>query len=198
MAHVPKRHDGAALAISLFLLIAVLVVGVSAARSAFDGEKAARMERDQQLAAHAAEAALVDAERDIEGGTDAQRAAMFEPGSALGFVDGCGTGTPLSNLGLCLRQESGSPAWQRIDLAHDGATVPLGRFTGASMQVGQGSLPAALPRYIIELIPFVRAGEDASSPAANFYRITAIGFGAQNGTRVVLQSYYRKVKGGAP
>ncbi|MES2127406.1 MAG: pilus assembly protein [Pseudomonadota bacterium] len=193
-----QHSDGAALAISLFLLIAVLVIGVSAARSAFDGEKAARMERDQQLALHAAEAALADAEREIEGGADAQRAALFAPGSAVGFVDGCGSGRPLPNLGLCLRRETGSPTWQGIDLAHDEATVPLGRYTGAAMQVGQGSLPAALPRYIIELAPFVSAGENASAPVSNFYRITAIGFGAHPGTRVVLQSYYRKVTGGTP
>ena len=61
------------------------------------------------------------------------------------------------------------------------------------LPTGGGSLPARAPRYIIELMPLVRAGEDASRRAGNLYRITAIGFGARANTQVVLQSFYRKV-----
>ncbi len=60
------------------------------------------------------------------------------------------------------------------------------------MPVGRGTLPARLPRYIIELMPYARAGEDAARRAGNFYRITAIGFGASDASRVVLQAYYLK------
>ena len=190
---------------ALCILIAVLLVGVSAARMALQAEKSARSERDRHLAFQAAEAALVDAEMDIEGGLDArsQRAAMFAPDSALGFALGCGHGVASANLGLCLRAGgSEAPVWQVIDFADDGAasahSVPYGNFTGAILKTGQGSLPAKLPRYIIELMPFNYMGEDAGLQLSYFYRVTAIGFGARASTLVVLQTLYRKLPGSAP
>jgi Tfp pilus assembly protein PilX len=42
------------------------------------------------------------------------------------------------------------------------------------------------------------AGEDAAAPSCNFYRITAIGFGARPQTQVVLQTYYRKLNATEP
>jgi Tfp pilus assembly protein PilX len=197
-----KRGDctGAALIMALFVLVAVLMIGVAAAHTALIAEKSARLERDRHIAFQAAEAALIDAERDIEGGADpaSARAALFASGSALGFAQGCGRGPDSVNLGLCsfdpaLRQ----PAWQLAELdAPDGAgsaITPYGKFTGAMLPTGAGSLPARAPRYIIELMPLVRAGEDAGQRAGNLYRITAIGFGTRASTQVVLQSFYRKI-----
>lgn len=192
-----RRQNGAALLTTLFLLVAVLIVGVSAAQTALNAEKSARNERDRYIALQAAEAALADAERDIEGGSDraSARAAMFADGSAIGFADGCGHGADSVNLGLCTRAPPPlAPAWQAADLSGDsGCAVPYGKFTGAAMPTGSGSLPARTPRYIIELMPLARAGEDAGQRAGNFYRITSIGFGTRDTTRVVLQSFYRKV-----
>ena len=45
----------------------------------------------------------------------------------------------------------------------------------------------------IEVVNYKAAGEDASAQATFFYRVTAMGFGARDTTRVVLQSFYRKV-----
>jgi type IV pilus assembly protein PilX len=55
---------------------------------------------------------------------------------------------------------------------------------------------------MIELLPFHPPGEEAGAPAGApvgmpsgagyLYRVTAIGFGAQEDTQVVLQTYYRK------
>ena len=199
-ARAIMRHEGgAALLIALVLLLAVLIVGVSAARTALDTEKSARNMRDRLIAFQAAEAALADAERDIEGsGGDPARAALFAAGSAIGFEDGCARGANNANLGLCLRTPPGLvPAWLAADLASgDSAAVPYGKFTGAAMPVGSGPLPALAPRYIIELMPLARAGEDAGDRAANVYRITSIGFGTRTSTRVVLQAFYRKVAAG--
>ena len=123
------------------------------------------------------------------------RAALFAGGSALGFAEGCGRDNP--NLGLCMYVPV-APAWQAVDLAApDGAAItPYGKFTGAALPVGAGALPARAPRYIIELMPLARAGEDAGQGAANVYRITAIGFGVRPATQVVLQTFYRKVTAG--
>ena len=140
----------------------------------------------------------MDAENDIEGSAAMPaRSAMFAPDSALGFASGCGVGAASANLGLCLAAgEDETPVWQEVDLADaQPATmksVPYGQFTGASMQTGQGFLPFQRPRYIIEILPYTGAGEDAGQPPSYFYRVTAIGFGARDSSQVVLQTYYRK------
>jgi type IV pilus assembly protein PilX len=185
------REAGLALVSVLFLMIAVLIAGLSAARAALDAEKSARGERDRQVAFAAAEAALADAERDIDGAAGAlsERAAMFAPHGESAFVEGCGK-AGAANAGLCLFLPQ-RPAWQRADLAGDDG-VAFGSFTGAAMPAGTGMFPARLPRYLIEWLPDIHPGEDASHRSGPCYRVTAIGFGAAAHVQVVLQSYYRK------
>ena len=193
------RQRGAALLATVVILLAMMIAGASAMRSALVGEWAARAERDRDVALQAAEAALRDAERDIDGdaGVDAARAALFAPGAAASFVDGCGSGRANPALGLCARTlPPAPPAWQQAALDEPEPAelrfVEYGRFTAAAMPVGQATLPARLPRYIIEQLPYVAAGESAGQQAALFYRITAIGFGASAANHVVLQIYYLK------
>jgi Tfp pilus assembly protein PilX len=185
----PARQDAAALVSALCVMLAVLIVGVSAARMALDAEKSASVERDRHIALQAAEAALADAEADIAGGANpaSARAALLASGSAADFVIGCGGSG--EKIGLC-RAASGkaAPVWQAIDLAGARA-VPYGRFTGASLPTGAGTLPARMPSYIIERLVL-------PSEAGIFYRITAMGFGARASTRAVLQSCYRKAPPG--
>lgn len=205
----PGRQHGATLVYVLCLLLVILLLGVSAAQMALQGEKAARGERDRHIAFQAAEEALTDAQNDIEGLPGAPgRSSLFAPDSAAGFVDACGDAGS-GQLGLCLAAAKGQPPlWLTMALdAPDGASgnrsVPHGHFTGAVMQTGQGYLPFRRPRYLIELLPFHAPGEEAGAPAGKLlhpsylYRITAIGFGAQESTQVVLQSYYRKPAAGA-
>ena len=182
-----RRQDGIALVVTLVMLVAVLMLAASAAGLALMGEKAARAGRDRQVALQAAEDALMDAERDIEE-AGADRAALLAGPAALG--PGCGTG---AGLGLCGPAGDGAPpAWQAVDLAAEGASVPLGHFTGAAMQTGEGALPMRRPRYIIERQPYRRAGEEAGGMPRYYYRVTAIGFGNREGTQVVLQSAWRR------
>jgi type IV pilus assembly protein PilX len=190
MAPSTRRERGAALATVLVLMVAVLMNSVSAARAALDGALSARVERDRQVALQAAQAALADAEHDIEGAANpaSPRASLFASGGAAGFVEGCGHDA--ANLGLCLH--SAPPAWQRIDLADPNVTVAYGGITGAAMPAGSGPLAARLPRYIIEFMPMGGAGPSTGA----FYRITAIGFGRRASTRVVLQSWYRRPPAG--
>jgi Tfp pilus assembly protein PilX len=195
-----KHSRGAALLTALFLLLAVLIVGVSGARVAVNAEHAARHERDRHIAFVAAEAALADAELDIAGGSDAAsvRASFFADGSALAFAAGCGAAPGGPTRGLCARAAPDAlPVWQQADLAgEDGVAVPYGAYTGAAMPTGSGALSARSPRYIIELLPLA-AAPPAPDPG-HFYRITAIGFGALAATRVVLQTVYRKPPPVAP
>ncbi|QYF93888.1 pilus assembly protein [Massilia sp. PAMC28688] len=195
---VRRHQQGVALLVILCVVLVLLILGATGTRAALYAEKAARGERDHGIALHAAEAALTDAERDIEGGSNpaSLRAAMFDPGVADVFPEGCGAGAGNPALGLCKRVLSPRiPAWLLVPLADPSAeiaAVDYGTFTGSHMPVGRASLPVRLPRYIIEPLPFARAGSSASVAPASLFRITAIGFGVRHGTHVVLQSFYLK------
>lgn len=192
-------QSGISLVVSLLMLAAVLILGTSAANIALQAEKASRNDRDHQVALQAAEAALADAELDIEESPDTgrSRSSIFAKSKMEGFAPGCGAGMANPFLGLCLGAEDGVvPVWQAIDFADDSSharTVPYGHFTGMAFQTGHGVLPAKLPRYIIELLPYTREGQGAgANDMSYFYRITAVGFGMRPSTLVVLQTYYRK------
>lgn len=199
------RQSGAALIVSLLMLIAVSLLGMSVAQLALEGGKAARNERDRQLAFHAAEAALLDAELDIQESPDNERSrsSLFAPDCIQEFLKKkrCGTATEDQFLGLYMPvPKDGSPAWQSIVNASDATgmakmvkTVPYGHFTGRFYPVGEGPLPGKVPHYLIELLPDRTPGQDATEEGWRIlYRITAIGFGMRETTRVVLQTIYRK------
>jgi type IV pilus assembly protein PilX len=178
---------GLALVCALTLMVAAMVIGVAITRGAFVLLASARNERDRDVAQAAAEAALRDAEHDIAdaAGVTPGRAAHFGPAGGHAFVEGCGRAE--DDRGLCRARSP--PAWQTLDLAdaENPALVPYGRFTGASLPVGRGALPARLPAYVIERI----MPAEATAQMGSFYRVTAIGFGTRTSTRIVLQSLVR-------
>lgn len=183
---MPVRERGAALVTMLFLMLALVMMSLSAMRAALAGAKSARYERDRQVAHAAAEAALLDAERDIDGaaGAASPRTAIFTALDADAFAERC-TGQG-EKAGLCkVAPGAGAPAWQAADLAGE-AAVEYGRFSGRALPTGAGTLPAAAPRYVVEFLP----------GAQPLFRITALGVGADPATVVVLQSYYRRAAGG--
>lgn len=184
-----SHQRGVSLVMSLFFLLVVTMLALGSARVASDAVRGARAQRDRQTAFAAAEAGLADAERDITGGADpgSLRAAMFHHDGAIGFEPGCGRGP--ANLGLCAFSPGNIPAWQKVDA---GASIPYGTFTGAVLSTG-GPLPLVPPRYVIERLPLVHAGEDAGAGVIRqaLFRITAFGYGARAGTLVVLQSVFR-------
>jgi type IV pilus assembly protein PilX len=196
---IPNQQRGATLIVSLVMLSVVLLLATSLASNALMGERAARNERDRQVAMHAAEAALLDAETDIENSTAiTSRSALFSPNSAQGFSEGCGRGDENKYQGLCLNSASEKKAaWLTVDLADassHSASVPYGRFTGKTLphsSSGAAQFPSQLPRYIIELMLDSAAGR-ATRPS-RLYRITAIGFGSDSSNQVVMQSFYRKL-----
>lgn len=165
-----KRCRGAALLMCMLMTVVAALLGMSGARIALQDERAARNDRDRALFAMAAPR----------------------------FPVGCGKAGVLR--GLCDGQAAGA-AWQRIDFADgtaaNGRTAAYGQFTGQAMQAGDGPLQQRLPRYLIESFADRRAGAAADLAASDrLYRISAMGFGTQDGTRVLLQAWYRR--GGAP
>ncbi|MFD2273247.1 hypothetical protein ACFS07_25105 [Undibacterium arcticum] len=86
----------------------------------------------------------------------------------------------------------------KVDFTDTGSsstrTVPYGKFTGQTMQVGNGQLSSKLPRYLIEVVNYKAAGEDASAQATFFYRVTAMGSRrARYDPRRFAEFFYRKV-----
>ena len=192
-------QKGASLIVSLLMLIAVMLLGLSATQIALQSEKASRNDRDRQIAFQAAEAALLDAEMDIDDSPDParSRSVIFARDNTYAFIAGCGQGEGNPFLGLCAQAAEGAPPpWLTVDLLNhtpSTASVPFGKFTGQTFQVGKGSLPAKLPRYIIELMAYNAPGESAEQASrSHFYRVTSVGFGMRDTTLVVLQSSYKK------
>ncbi len=193
--YLTQQQRGFSLITTLIMVIVVTILGISASQIVLMSEKATRFDRDSQIAFQAAEAALLDAEFDIRGpNTSAnQRLSRFSASAAVGFVDGCGTGT---TRGLCVPAPEGQkPVWYSVDFTDSSAstkTAGFGDFTGRTFATGStGIRPEMPPRYIIEVIPDTAGGSNASSPK-NLFRVTAIGFGPRKETQAVLQMIFRK------
>ena len=188
-----RRCRGTALLMCMLAIAVAALLGMSGARIALQDERAGRNDRDRKLAFQAAEAALLDAQLDIELPSDTLRGALFGMGAPR-FPAQCGSDGVM--LGLCDGLAAGG-AWQRADFTDGMATgvrtAVYGQFTGQAMQAGAGPLQQRLPRYLIEAYADRRAGAAADlSASARIYRISAMGFGAQDGTRVMLQAWYRR------
>ena len=100
VSHFSARQRGFSLVTTLILLVVVSGLGIAASQMVLMSERTSRFDRDAQIAFQAAEAALVDAELDIQGpNTSAvQRMNLFEAKNKVNFTVGCGSGTL---RGLC-------------------------------------------------------------------------------------------------
>ncbi len=192
-----KRQHGASLITSLILLVAIMLLGVTTASITVQGEKAARNERDFSMAFFAAEAALRDAQQDIDS-EEGRDTVVFLPPDPDAFLHGCGSRLQGKFHGLCLPAATDHPPlWLTTDLLNTGTanarTVAYGTYTGRSFPVGEGPLPAMSPRYLIELLSALPEAPPSGSEAVHaVYRITAVGFGMRASTHVVLQAVYRR------
>ena len=202
----PSSHSlqrGFSLIVVLLMLLIAMVLGIGAAQLTLVGERSARNDRDTEVAFQAAEAALVDAERDVLGPDPdaAQRLCLFNGDDISAFVPGCG-GAGIRQ-GLCAPAEAGDkPAWMTADFAAASTTsVAYGTFTGQSFASGAeatkgraGTLPARAPRYIVEAVRNLGGWQPnqlqsaSARSASHLFRVTAIGFGMQEDTQVVLQT----------
>ena len=174
---------------SLVTILVMMVVLVSLALAGMNSslvqERMAGNARDRNIALQAAEAALRDAEADIE--------ANLTTTSA--FVAAC-TG------GLCLPPSMTSvsptsqPLWQTIDWsATANQSRAYGSVTAATALPGVSSQP----RYLIEQLPPLAPASGTSANLASAvddapmaFRITARGVGLRASTAVVLQATYIK------
>jgi len=186
---VPAR--GFSLIVILLTMLVLSFLALGAMNSAVVQERMAGNARERNVALQAAEAALRDAEADIEA----------NPDSANGFTEDC-------NGGLCIPPSDtasgpkSAPIWQTIDW--DTQARAYGSRTGAAAVPGPGNEALATqPRYFIERLPTLppRSGDtacvgggcgNAPTDKARAYRITARASGVRASTVVMLQSVYVK------
>jgi type IV pilus assembly protein PilX len=185
-----RRQSGMSLFPALMFLLVLAVLGVSALNSSVMQEKMVSNTKDTNLAFQAAEAALRDAEADVERNKD-----LWSPTS---FTSTC-------TNGLCTPPSTWpSPVSLDISKAIDWTNGGLTRTYGSQSSAPHLPDVATQPIYVIERIPpppglpatpgvSIGMGCGASCPpaAGGFaYRLTALATGVRPETRVVLQSTY--------
>ena len=195
---------GASLIIVLIVLTIVSLLGVAGIQVSMMSERGARNDRDMQLAWQSAESALIDAELELfvvptVGSASTRQDILFdslgkEKPKSLSYVDGCGTGT---QVGLCNPIATGKPVWLTVPFTLTGSaaqSASYGQFTGRTFAAGTlGIQPAAVPRYIVELInvPGLGNRDQGNLESIPLYRVTAMGFGPRTDVQAVVQMIYR-------
>jgi len=191
--HRARRRParGATLILMLAVVAALAVLALGAMGSDILQQRMLAHARDREVALQAAEAALRDAEADIEANIDA--ASVFDDACTDGLC------TTLSDLAI---NPHSAPRASVIDW--DASTRRYGSRTGAPPLPGPGNTAlAAQPRYFIERLPSLPAPRGTSAcvgggcsngpvERGRGYRVTARASGVRPTTLVILQSVYVK------
>jgi type IV pilus assembly protein PilX len=172
----------------LLMMLALAFLGLGAMNSSVLQEHMAGNTRDKNIAMQAAEAALRDAEADIQANL-----------GTTGFTYGCANGLCLPPSMPASGAQS-APVWTTLNWAANSRAY--GSATGAQALVGPDNVAlAAQPQYIVELMPQLIPGNASGNSACSTcapslngqpYRITVRAFGARSSTVVTLQSTYIK------
>lgn len=171
LINTPKAQQGVVLIVGLIMVLLISLVALAAIRGSGLQELMAGNVRDRNLAFQAAEAGLRDAE------------ARLEQPSSLVFGD--------SEAGLvtALDGSTNSGYWYNYSWTSQSVQTSLS-LNGVSQA----------PRYVIEeVLHTAIAGADGGSiefdPSTNapeiLYRVTALGYGATDGSTVILQSTFK-------
>lgn len=175
-----RRQRGASLFVALVMMIAITLIGVVSVNLSTSEERLARNTRDTNIALQAAEAALRDAETDITTTRALSGATLFS-----------NTCNQAGGKGLCMPATTGTPRWEEF-MEDAASSIEYGEETGVpGLPANVSGGVAAQPRYLIEAVPDT-AGTSLRAGSARFvYRVTALGYGSLDGTRVMLQEFFR-------
>ena len=176
----PSRNTGVALFISLVLLLVLTILGVSVVQTTSLEIRMARNEHDTLLAFEAAESALRDAEVAIEATTST---FAYNDGGAGGLWD--------------IPDLTDGNRWEDTAVWSDGRTIVAPTAVSAVATQAQ-------PRYMIEHVASVQRDENAyqqdneyntagSADSVEVFRVTALGFGGSQNSRVMLQTTYGRI-----
>lgn len=181
-----SNQRGATLIVSLIILLLITILGVSTIRTATLEERMASNARNKDIALQAAETAINAAEAVIAAQTNIN-----------GYTSACASG-------LCSAPTSSTHRWEDATLCsnqgiwacYSSAELSNTMFTETDTAFSKA------PRYFIELLSsyepagnnknLYNYGSEIQNTEVTVFRITAIGYGGTEDTRVVLQSTYAK------
>jgi type IV pilus assembly protein PilX len=170
-----ESQQGAVLVVSMVLLLVVTILGVNAMTTSKLELQMSANNKDRHVAMQAAEAALLAAEAHI----------LATSGLSVAVTDACTSGYCSSTSSLT--RPLSTIESQVFDVSGKHRT-----YTG---DVG---VARTQPKYVIQFLNYVTP-EDvvdlnyvAQLGDPEMYRVTAIGYGALDGTRVLLQTTYIK------
>ena len=166
----PSRQRGSVLILSLIFMLLLTIIGAGAMQSATLQERMAGGTRDTNSAFQGAEAGIRTAETYLQGAT----IGTFNGTSGrYKFCAAGATGT-----------DCNPPNWRDKT------------STGWSTRSGSLGLVSKQPQYVIEQLllddPAGSLASDEQKKQIELYRVTARGFGATDGSMVVLQTMYRR------
>ena len=178
---------GAALVISLLLLLVMTLLGLGASQSTRLQERMAGNQRDQELALQAAEAALRYAEQKVSAEAEVKRCATA--GDDCDTYDGLTLVDAATKLPLDLANQT-DEWWEQ-----------WGRELGSDPDEGSVEYEidgvAATPELIVEHhgdVPDVLSyGDSTFDVVREFYTATARATGQTESSKVVIQSSYARI-----
>lgn len=180
VARVSRRERGAALIVTVLLMLVISMLALTAlVRNNLD-ERMAFNQRDRQLAFQAAEGALRAAEEMIVNNVGGN----FSPLMVSNIAVDCTQST-----GFCRSIES-DPGWRRIGVAawEDQSQITVALGTNSQRTPIQGV--SAQPRYLIEYQGTEQKIDNGNTCTAHFL-ITARGVGLNANSTTTLQSLFR-------
>lgn len=174
------RERGSVLVISLVILLVLTLLGIGGMSTTIMQEKMVGNTRERERAFQATEAALRDAEDDVQSNIELQ--TPFSPNCTGGY---------------CEPAISDRDVWEDSSLVDwdSGANVIEYGFKTSPDAIVEGV--GRQPGYIVERLQVVTVGESliSSAPPSSgnqWYRITAKGYGRTENAKAMAQSVYRK------
>ena len=211
---VPTQH-GVALIVVLIFIVALTSLAIYSARDVSLSEKLARNQLDSQVAREAAEAALRDAEFDLQLKDGALRTGAFcartykaerpitDPAAGSAYVADClrGQCSPSPSVVASNSNYATAPsatnyeAWwpaSKGGLWNDDLSTKPVSAASANCAGFKGGVPFGTFSGRTRIAGVTRQPEYLiEKMSADFVRITARGFGRNPNTEIVLQSYFR-------
>lgn len=190
-----KRQSGSVLLISLIMLLILTVIGIASISGVSMTQKMANSQKDYDIAFEMAEAALVEGEAWVD---------AYDPGFKQAHLQTNCTGTNCWKAnctnGQCFNGTFPDAFGTLCELSPPTKDVweEESNWTARAKEYSVAVAAISKPKYLIEFMCYTpkNPAAVATTPPdygdwVRIYRITALGYGTNPDTRVMLQSTYR-------
>jgi type IV pilus assembly protein PilX len=190
-----KRQEGSVLLISLIMLLILTVVGIASISSVSMTEKMANSQKDYDIAFEMAEAALVEGERWLD-----NYDAGFSKDHLQTSCSGSNCWKADCTNGQCFNGKFPAGAGTYCDVTPPATDVwQVESYWSSKAKTYSVAVSAVeRPKYLLEFLCYTpRDPLNVGTKPPDYgdwvriYRVTALGFGTNPDTRVMLQSTYR-------